>query len=169
MVILIHGWYQNRVSIFLTWYGRKRQTKWTMRQQLFSNFKTGIYHETCSLRRSRWFAYCKADTGVYSRQDERLLLAGNYKNARDALKEMADSPVELIFLDINIPGAEWFSSFKTMTKYTLLFLHLLQGICTGRIWNQCCFNSLKPVSRTVLLSVNKAVNSAASAGQNSRQ
>ena len=36
-------------------------------------------------------------------QDDRLLLQGNYKNAKEALKGIMPYPVELVFLNINMP------------------------------------------------------------------
>ena len=48
----------------------------------------------------------------YIGQDVRLLLAGNYKNAKEALAGISEKPVELLFLDINMPGLTGFQFLK---------------------------------------------------------
>jgi DNA-binding LytR/AlgR family response regulator len=49
-------------------------------------------------------------------QDDRLLLTGSYKNGREALKGIMVQPVDLLFLDINMPGLTGFQFLKTMTN-----------------------------------------------------
>ena len=50
----------------------------------------------------------------YIGQDVRLLLAGNYKNAKEALAGISEKPVELLFLDINMPGLTGFQFLKSL-------------------------------------------------------
>ena len=67
-------------------------------------------------------------------QDDRLLPAGNYKNAKEALKGITRNPVELLFLDINMPGLTGFQFLKTMTNPPARdFYHGLPGACHGRV------------------------------------
>lgn len=91
-------------------------------------------------------------------QDERLLLQGNYKNAKDALKGFASKPAELVFLDINMPGLSGFQFLKTMTSPPAVIFctayreHAMEGFEANAI-----DYLLKPVSvERFLLSVNKA-------------
>lgn len=94
----------------------------------------------------------------FIRQDERLLLAGNYKNARDAIKGMAGQPVELIFLDINMPGLNGFQFLKTMTKPpAVIFTTAYREYALEGFEANAVDYLLKPVSEErFLLSVNKA-------------
>jgi DNA-binding LytR/AlgR family response regulator len=48
--------------------------------------------------------------------DNRLQLQGNYKNAQEALQGITAKPVELVFLDINMPGLTGFQFLKSMTN-----------------------------------------------------
>ena len=50
----------------------------------------------------------------YIGRDERLLLAGSYKSAGDALKEIGMKQLLLIFLDINMPGISGFEMLRSM-------------------------------------------------------
>jgi DNA-binding LytR/AlgR family response regulator len=91
-------------------------------------------------------------------QDERLQLAGSYKNAREALKGIMARPVELIFLDINMPELTGFQFLKTMTSPPAVIFctayreHAMEGFEANAI-----DYLLKPVSiERFLLSVNKA-------------
>jgi DNA-binding LytR/AlgR family response regulator len=91
-------------------------------------------------------------------QDDRLILQGNYKNAKDALKGMTATPVELVFLDINMPGLTGFQFLKTMTNPpTVIFStayreHAMDGFEANAI-----DYLLKPIAiERFLLSVNKA-------------
>lgn len=91
-------------------------------------------------------------------QDERLLLKGAYKNAKDALTGMTALPVELVFLDINMPGLTGFQFLKAMTNppaviFTTAYReHALDGFEANAI-----DYLLKPIAiERFLLSVNKA-------------
>jgi YesN/AraC family two-component response regulator len=71
-------------------------------------------------------------------QDERLSLQGNYKNAKDALKGITTQPVELVFLDINMPGLTGFQFLKAPVlksndQSSCCDIHnCLPGACHGR-------------------------------------
>ncbi len=91
-------------------------------------------------------------------QDERLQLSGNYKNAKDALKGITQQPVELVFLDINMPGLTGFQFLKSMTNppaviFTTAYReHAMEGFDANAI-----DYLLKPIAvERFLLSVNKA-------------
>lgn len=91
-------------------------------------------------------------------QDERLLLQGNYKNAKDALNGMISQPVELVFLDINMPGLTGFQFLKSMTNppsviFTTAYReHAMEGFEANAV-----DYLLKPIAiERFLLSVNKA-------------
>lgn len=91
-------------------------------------------------------------------QDDRLLLQGNYKNAKEALKGIMIQPVELIFLDINMPGLTGFQFLKTMPNppaviFTTAYReHAMEGFEANAI-----DYLLKPIAiERFLLSVNKA-------------
>ena len=90
-------------------------------------------------------------------QDERLLLQGNYKNAKEAMKGITSQPVELLFLDINMPGLTGFQFLKTMTNppaviFTTAYReHAMEGFEANAI-----DYLLKPIAiERFLLSVNK--------------
>ncbi|MEO6254487.1 MAG: LytTR family DNA-binding domain-containing protein [Ferruginibacter sp.] len=91
-------------------------------------------------------------------QDERLLLQGNYKNAKEALKGITTQPVELVFLDINMPGLTGFQFLKSMTNppaviFTTAYReHAMEGFDANAI-----DYLLKPIAiERFLLAVNKA-------------
>jgi DNA-binding LytR/AlgR family response regulator len=91
-------------------------------------------------------------------QDERLLLKGNYKNAKEALQGITVHPVELVFLDINMPGLTGFQFLKTMTNppaviFTTAYReHAMEGFDANAI-----DYLLKPIAiERFLLAVNKA-------------
>jgi DNA-binding LytR/AlgR family response regulator len=91
-------------------------------------------------------------------QDERLLPAGNYKNAKEAMKGIISQPVELLFLDINMPGLTGFQFLKTMTNppaviFTTAYReHAMEGFDANAI-----DYLLKPIAiERFLLAVNKA-------------
>jgi len=91
-------------------------------------------------------------------QDERLLLAGSYKNAKEALKGMSMQPVELLFLDINMPGLTGFQFLKSMPNppavvFTTAYReHALEGFNANAI-----DYLLKPIAiERFLLAVNKS-------------
>ena len=91
-------------------------------------------------------------------QDERLLLQGNYKNAKDALKGISEQSIELVFLDINMPGLTGFQFLKSMTNppaviFTTAYReHAMEGFDANAI-----DYLLKPIAiERFLLAVNKA-------------
>lgn len=91
-------------------------------------------------------------------QDDRLQLAGNYKNAKEAVKGISTVPVELVFLDINMPGLTGFQFLKSMTNppaviFTTAYReHALEGFDANAI-----DYLLKPIAiERFLLAVNKA-------------
>jgi two-component system, LytTR family, response regulator len=91
-------------------------------------------------------------------QDERLHLMGNYKNAKEALKGIMDHPVEIVFLDINMPGLTGFQFLKSMTNppaviFTTAYReHAMEGFEANAV-----DYLLKPIAiERFLLSVNKA-------------
>jgi two-component system, LytTR family, response regulator len=91
-------------------------------------------------------------------QDERLVLQGAYKNAKEALKGISQQPVDLVFLDINMPGLTGFQFLKTMTNppaviFTTAYReHAMEGFEANAI-----DYLLKPIAlERFLLSVNKA-------------
>ncbi len=91
-------------------------------------------------------------------QDDRLTLQGNYKNAKDALKGIMTHPVELVFLDINMPGLTGFQFLKSLTHppaviFTTAYReHAMEGFEANAI-----DYLLKPIAiERFLLSVNKA-------------
>lgn len=91
-------------------------------------------------------------------QDERLQIQGNYKNAKDALKGISTQPVELVFLDINMPGLTGFQFLKSMTNppaviFTTAYReHAMEGFDANAI-----DYLLKPIAiERFLLAVNKA-------------
>ena len=91
-------------------------------------------------------------------QDGRLQLQGNYKNAKDALKGISEQPVELVFLDINMPGLTGFQFLKSMTNppaviFTTAYReHAMEGFDANAI-----DYLLKPIAiERFLLAVNKA-------------
>jgi len=91
-------------------------------------------------------------------QDDRLILQGNFKNAKEALKGITSQPVELVFLDINMPGLTGFQFLKAMTNppaviFTTAYReHAMEGFDANAI-----DYLLKPIAiERFLFSVNKA-------------
>lgn len=91
-------------------------------------------------------------------QDERLLLQGNYKNAKEALQCITAQPVELVLLDINMPGLTGFQFLKSMTNppaviFTTAYReHAMEGFDANAI-----DYLLKPIAiERFFLAVNKA-------------
>lgn len=91
-------------------------------------------------------------------QDERLLLHGQYKNAKEALTGISTQPVELLFLDINMPGLTGFQFLKSMPNppaviFTTAYReHAMEGFDANAI-----DYLLKPIAiERFLLAVNKA-------------
>jgi len=94
----------------------------------------------------------------FSKQDERLQLQGSYKNGREAMQGILAQPVELVFLDINMPGLTGFQFLKSMTNppaviFTTAYReHAMEGFDANAI-----DYLLKPISiERFLLAVNKA-------------
>ena len=94
----------------------------------------------------------------YISEDERLRLAGNYKNAKEALIGISLHPVELLFLDISMPGLSGFQLLKSMPQppaviFTTAFReYALEGFDANAI-----DYLLKPIAlERFLLAVNKA-------------
>ncbi len=91
-------------------------------------------------------------------KDTRLLLQGNYKNAQEALHGITTTPVELVFLDINMPGLTGFQFLKSMTNppaviFTTAYReHAMEGFEANAI-----DYLLKPIAiERFLLALNKA-------------
>jgi DNA-binding LytR/AlgR family response regulator len=91
-------------------------------------------------------------------QDDRLQLAGSYKNAKEAIKGISVMPVDLLFLDINMPGLNGFQFLKSMPNppaviFTTAYReHALEGFDANAI-----DYLLKPIAlERFLLAVNKA-------------
>ena len=91
-------------------------------------------------------------------QDDRLSLLGSYKNAKEALREITTQPVELVFLDINMPGLTGFQFLKAMTNppaviFTTAYReHAMEGFDANAL-----DYLLKPIAiERFLLAVNKA-------------
>lgn len=89
--------------------------------------------------------------------DERLLLHGQYKNAKEALTGISTHPVELLFLDINMPGLTGFQFLKSMPHppaviFTTAYReHAMEGFDANAI-----DYLLKPIAiERFLLAVNK--------------
>lgn len=94
----------------------------------------------------------------YINEDERLLFKVSYKNAREALKGLNEVHVELLFLDINMPGLTGFQFLKSIPNppavvFTTAYReHALEGFDANAI-----DYLLKPIAvERFLLSVNKA-------------
>lgn len=94
----------------------------------------------------------------YIAEDDRLLYAASYKNAKEAMKGISESPVELLFLDINMPGLTGFQFLRSMPNppaviFTTAYReHALEGFDANAI-----DYLLKPVTiERFLLAVNKA-------------
>jgi DNA-binding LytR/AlgR family response regulator len=83
---------------------------------LFGNFKTGVMIKEISCAVIDDEPIARQILEDFIRQDERLVLKHTYKNAKEALSGMSEAPVELIFLDINMPGLTGFQFLKTMTN-----------------------------------------------------
>lgn len=92
-------------------------------------------------------------------QDERLIVNGNYKNAKEAMKGMGDRPVELVFLDINMPGLTGFQFLKTMTNPpAVIFTTAYREYAMDGFEANAIDYLLKPVAiERFLLAVNKAL------------
>lgn len=92
-------------------------------------------------------------------EDSRLLLRGNYKNARDALIGLNTHPAELLLLDINMPGLTGFQFLKSIPDppaviFTTAYReHALEGFDANAI-----DYLLKPIAvERFLLAINKAL------------
>jgi len=94
----------------------------------------------------------------FIREDERLEYAGSYKNAKEALKGIMIHPVEILFLDISMPGLTGFQFLRSMQNppgviFTTAFReYALEGFDANAI-----DYLLKPIAfERFLLAVNKA-------------
>lgn len=94
----------------------------------------------------------------YIGQDERLLLVGNYKNGKEALSGISTVPVELLFLDINMPGLSGFQFLKTMTNPpAVIFTTAYREYALDGFDANAIDYLLKPIAiERFLLAVNKA-------------
>jgi DNA-binding LytR/AlgR family response regulator len=93
-------------------------------------------------------------------QDERLLLNGSYKNAKEAMKGITEHPVDLIFLDINMPGLTGFQFLKTLTSPpAVIFTTAYREYALEGFEANAIDYLLKPIAvERFLLSANKAWN-----------
>jgi DNA-binding LytR/AlgR family response regulator len=96
--------------------------------------------------------------GDFIRQDDRLVAVGSYKNAKEAMVGISNQPVDLLFLDINMPGLTGFQLLKSMTHppaviFTTAYReHAMEGFDANAI-----DYLLKPIAiERFLLAVNKA-------------
>ncbi len=94
----------------------------------------------------------------FIKQDERLVAVGSYKNAKEAMLGISNHPVDLLFLDINMPGLTGFQFLKSMTHppaviFTTAYReHAMEGFDANAI-----DYLLKPIAiERFLLAVNKA-------------
>lgn len=93
-------------------------------------------------------------------QEERLQLVGSFKNAKEAIKGLNTTPVELFFLDINMPGLSGFQFLKTMpTPPAVVFTTAYREYALEGFEANAIDYLLKPIAiERFLLSVNKAWN-----------
>lgn len=94
----------------------------------------------------------------YIAEDDRLVFTASYKNAKEAMRGVNETQVELLFLDINMPGLTGFQFLKSIPNppaviFTTAYReHALEGFDANAI-----DYLLKPVAiERFLLSVNKA-------------
>ena len=94
----------------------------------------------------------------YIAEDDRLVYMGSYKNAKEAMRGIGETPVELLFLDINMPGLTGFQFLKSIPNPPFVIFttayreHALEGFNANAI-----DYLLKPIAiERFLLSVNKA-------------
>jgi two-component system, LytTR family, response regulator len=94
----------------------------------------------------------------YITEDDRLQYVASYKNAKEATRGISATPVELLFLDINMPGLSGFQFLKSIPSppaviFTTAYReHALEGFDANAI-----DYLLKPVAiERFLLAVNKA-------------
>jgi len=92
-------------------------------------------------------------------EDTRLKLMGSFKNAREALIRLNSQPVELLLLDINMPGLTGFQLLKSMPDppaviFTTAYReHALEGFDANAI-----DYLIKPIAiERFLLAINKAL------------
>ncbi len=95
----------------------------------------------------------------FIRQDERLSLKHTYRNAKEALSGMNEMPVELVFLDINMPGLTGFQFLKTMTNPpAVIFTTAYREYAMEGFEANAIDYLLKPIAiERFLLAVNKAL------------
>jgi DNA-binding LytR/AlgR family response regulator len=94
----------------------------------------------------------------YIAEDDRLLYVASYKNAKEAMRGINAVSVELLFLDINMPGLTGFQLLKSIPSPPFVIFttayreHALEGFDANAI-----DYLLKPIAiERFLLSVNKA-------------
>lgn len=94
----------------------------------------------------------------YISEDNRLCFSGSFKNAREALAGICENPVELIFLDISMPGLTGFQFLNSLPDPPAIIFttayreHALEGFNANAI-----DYLLKPIAiERFLLAVNKA-------------
>lgn len=94
----------------------------------------------------------------FIRDDDRLHLAGSYKNAKEALSGMQQQPVELIFLDINMPGLTGFQMLKALQQPpAIIFTTAYREYALDGFDANAIDYLLKPIAvERFLLAVNKA-------------
>jgi DNA-binding LytR/AlgR family response regulator len=91
-------------------------------------------------------------------QDDRLVVSGNYKNAKEAISGLDKNSADLLFLDINMPGLTGFQFLKTMTNPpAVIFTTAYREYAMEGFEANAIDYLLKPIAiERFLLAVNKA-------------